>query len=668
MINSDNMQWGILGTGRIARVFAKALSVSGTGCLAAVGSRTREQADAFAAEWPGIRAHGSYEALLDDPGVAAVYIATPHPMHAAWCIRAAEAGKHILCEKPLTLNHAEAMAVVEAARRHDVFLMEGFMYRCHPQIARLRDLIWQKAIGDVRLIRASYGFRSSKPDPESRIFSNALGGGGILDLGCYCVSLARLAAGISLQQDFAEPIDVSGSGVIGPTRVDEFAAATLRFPGDICAQLTCGVRLAQENEVMLFGTEGWIRLLKPWAAEGDPRIIELRRYDEKETQTLPIHTDRPLFTIEADTVASFLRSRQAPAMKWDDTLGNMKALDRWRQAIGLEYDAEKPEHMHAPVHGRPLRVRKGAFIPRRRLTGLNKDVAQLVMGTMCLNQAPLAFSLYDDYIERGGNAFDTAYIYGGGKSERILGSWIARRGIRDQVILATKGAHPPFCTPEWMTRQLVDSLERLQTDHVDLYMLHRDNIEVPVGEFIEALNEHQRAGRIGIFGASNWNLTRVDAANSYARERGLNGFSAISNQFSLARLLEPPWEGTVSSSDPNSRLWLTRTGLPLLPWSSQASGFFARANPDDRSDPNLVRCWYSEDNFERLARARTLATRHGVSPIQISLAYVLNQTHPILPLIGPLSLPELRSSCDAVFIRLSPRELNWLNLETDTAP
>jgi aryl-alcohol dehydrogenase-like predicted oxidoreductase len=543
--------------------------------------------------------------------------------------------------------------------------MEGFMYRCHPQIARVRDLIWQKAIGEVSLIRATYGFRANV-NPDSRIFSNALGGGGILDLGCYCVSLARLVAGVARQHEFAEPIDVAGSGVIGATRVDELAVATMRFPGDICAQLTCGIRLAQENDVTIYGTEGWLRMLKPWAAEGDPRVLELRRYDEKETRVIPVHSDRPLFTIEADTVASFLRSRQAPAMKWDDTLGNMRAMDRWRQAIRMEYDAEKPEHMRLPVHGRPLRVRKGAFIPSRRLPGLDKDVSQLVMGTMSLNQPAVAFSLYDEFIERGGNAFDTAFVYGGGKSEQILGHWIARRGIRDRIVLATKGAHPPFCSPEWTTRQLVESLDRLQTDHVEIYMLHRDNIEVPVGEFIEVLNEHQRAGRIGVFGASNWNLTRVDAANAYARARGLNGFAVISNQFSLARLLEPPWEGTVSSSDPNSRLWFARTGLPLLPWSSQASGFFARADPEDRSDPNLVRCWYSEDNFERLARAKTLAARHGVTAIQIALAYVLGQPNTTLPLIGPLSLPELRSSCESVFLRLSPRELAWLNLEADT--
>jgi predicted dehydrogenase/aryl-alcohol dehydrogenase-like predicted oxidoreductase len=659
------LNWGILGTGRIAGTFAKALSVSTTGALKAVGSRGQASADAFGAAWPGIRCHGSYDALLNDPDIDTVYIATPHPTHAEWAIRAAEAGKHILCEKPLTLNQAEAMAVIEAARRHDVFLMEAFMYRCHPQTVRLRDLIWQKAIGDIKLIQATHSYNTPYA-PGERHFANSLGGGGILDLGCYCVSLARLVAGVAMQREFADPIEVYGTGVLSPTGVDELACGLLKFPGDICAQLNCGLRLTQDNEVRLYGTEGFIRIPKPWNPGDDVSKIEVRRYDEKEPRNILVKSDRPLFTLEADTVASFVRSRQAPAMKWDDTLGNMRTLDRWREALGVVYDSEKPDRMARPVHGRPLSLRKGAFIPRRRLPGLDKDVSQLVLGTMHLTQAPLAFSLFDDYIERGGNAFDCAYVYGGGQSERLLGHWMTQRQIRDKVVVVTKGAHTPYCTPEWMTRQLVESLERLQTPYVDIYMLHRDDIEVPVGEFIEVLNEHQRAGRICIFGASNWNTTRIDAANAYARSRGLNGFEVISNQFSLARMIEPPWDGSVSASDPKSRAFLARTGIPLLPWSSQAGGFFSRGDSDDRSDLELVRCWYSDDNFKRLSRAKALANRHGVTAVQIALAYTLNQSHPILPMIGPLNLPELRSSCEAVLIRLSPQELAWLNLESES--
>ena len=665
MTPPDKINWGILGTGAIAGVFAKALAGSATGRLAAVASRRQETADAFGETWQAARRYASYEALLDDPGVEAVYIAIPHVFHAQWAIRAAEAGKHILCEKPLALNQAEAMAVIEAARRHDVFLMEGFMYRCHPQIVKLRDLLWQKVIGDVRLIRASFGYNAPF-EPASLLFSNALGGGGILDVGCYCVSLARLVAGVALKRAFAEPLDLFGAGVIGPTGVDELAVATLRFPGDICAQLACGIRLEQENTVCLFGTEGRLDLPHPWLPEGETTRIVIHRYDEKEPREILLRSRQPVYTLEADTVASFLRSRQAPAMKWEDSLGNMQTLDRWRQAVGVIYDAEKPESMTRPVHGRPLRLRPGAALPRRTLPGLKKEITQLVLGTMSLAQAPLAFTLFDEYVERGGNAFDTAGLFGGGRSESLLGHWMARRGIRDDVVVITRGAHAPYCTPEWMTRHLVESLDRLQTDYVDIFMLHRDDIEIPVEAFIEALNEHQRNGHIRIFGASNWTLSRIEAANTYARARKLNGFSVVSNHFSLARMVDTPWEGAVSATDAKSRAWFARTPLPLLPWSSQAGGFFARANPNDYSDRALVHDWYSSDNFKRLDRARILAAQHGSTAIQIALAYALNQPFPTFPLVGPLSLPELRSCCDAAGIRLAPRELAWLNLESES--
>src|SRR5690606_25764497 len=149
-------------------------------------------ADRFAQQMglSSVTAHASYEALLADPAVDAVYIATPHPMHARWAILAAEAGKHILCEKPLALNHGQAMAMVEAAVRHRVFFMEAFMYRCHPQTARLVELIQQGAIGQVRMIEGSFGYRAGF-DPNSRVYNNDLAGGGILDVGCYPVSMAR---------------------------------------------------------------------------------------------------------------------------------------------------------------------------------------------------------------------------------------------------------------------------------------------------------------------------------------------------------------------------------------------------------------------------------------------------------------------------------------------
>jgi aryl-alcohol dehydrogenase-like predicted oxidoreductase len=211
---------------------------------------------------------------------------------------------------------------------------------------------------------------------------------------------------------------------------------------------------------------------------------------------------------------------------------------------------------------------------------------------------------------------------------------------------------------------LLESLERLRTDYVDIYMLHRDNREVPVGEFITVLNEHRNAGRLHTFGASNWSIERVEEANAWAASHGLAGFAALSNNFSLARMVEPVWAGCISVSDARSREWLTKTQMPLMPWSSQARGFFTgRAQPGDFSDEELVRCWYSDDNFQRLERATTLAKERGVLPINIALAYVLNQPFPTFPLIGPRALAETRTSVPALHIELTPEELRWLNLE-----
>ena len=168
-----------------------------------------------------------------------------------------------------------------------------------------------------------------------------------------------------------------------------------------------------------------------------------------------------------------------------------------------------------------------------------------------------------------------------------------------------------------------------------------------------------------VFGGSNWTLARVDEANAYAKAKGLQGFGVVSNNFSLARMVEPPWAGCVSASDPDSRAWFARTRISLLAWSSQARGFFIpeRAHPDKRDDAELVRCWYSDDNFQRLARVNELAKKRNVLPINIALAYVLNQPFPAFALIGPRQLSETRTSLAALDVELSPDELRWLNLE-----
>ena len=659
---SEKLAWGIIGAGAIARTFARGLAASTTGELLAVGSRSQESADKFGDEFSVARRYGSYEALLADPDVRAVYISTPHPMHAEWAIKAAEAGKHILCEKPIGLNYPQAMAIVEAARANDVFLMEAFMYRCHPLIAKLVELIKDKAIGEVRLIEASFGFHCGW-NPEGRLLNNALGGGGILDVGCYTTSVARLIAGAALGRDFVEPIEIKAMGKVGEvSRVDEYATALLRFPGDIIARIATSVQVNQENSVKVFGTAGNIVIPNFWV----PNKIIVSRSGQP-VEEIAAETDLTAYTYEADVAAANIARRQAPspATNWDDTLGNMRAMDTWRLGIGMLYDVEQPTANFPTVDGRPIARRAQTKMQYGSIEGLAKPVSRMIMGgTLAGAQFQLAHAsvLFDEYFRNGGNCFDTAHIYG--NADSILGRWIANRGIREDVVVLAKGAHTPDCNPEAITRQLGETLERMGTNYVDLYVLHRDNEEIPVGEFVDVLNEHRAAGRIRAFGGSNWTTERIQAGNDYAKSKGLAGFSAVSNNFSLARMVNPPWGGCIASSDAESRAWFAKTQMPLLAWSSLARGFFVRGNPADESDQGMVWCWYAEDNFRRLERAKELAAKKGVAPVQIALAYVLNQPFPTFALIGPEKLHELMVSLDALDLALTPDEIRWLNLDS----
>ena len=475
--------------------------------------------------------------------------------------------------------------------------MEAFMYRCHPQTARLVELIREKAIGEVRVIHASFSFHSG-PDTDRRLLNNALGGGGILDVGCYCASMARLVAGAAQGKDFADPVELAGFARLHEkTRVDEWAVASLKFAGDILAQLSTGVQLRQDNAVRIFGSAGSIVVPDPWtpARSGGTTKIILQKAGQTAPTEILVESPQPLYSIEADTVAAHIAGRQAPspAMTWADSLGNMKTLDRWRQAAGVLYDAEKPESNLLPVHRRPLAVRQAHPMKYGRVPGIEKPVSRLVMGVDNQRTMPLAAVMFDDFFESGGNCFDTAYVYSGGNAEKLLGQWIKNRNIRGQVVILDKGAHTPFCTPKDLTAQFLESLQRLQTDYADIYMMHRDSPQVPVGEFVDVLNEHKRAGRMRAFGGSNWTIERIEAANAYAKSKGLAGFAAVSNNFSLARMVEAPWGGCLAASDARSRQWFTRTQMVLMPWSSQARGFFAgAASPDDLSDkepgPQLV--------------------------------------------------------------------------------
>jgi predicted dehydrogenase/aryl-alcohol dehydrogenase-like predicted oxidoreductase len=666
----SKINWGILGLGAIARAFARAVHQSQTGALAAVASRSKDKAEQFAGEFSVPRAHGSYEELLADEKIQGIYIATPHPMHIEWAIRAAEAGKHLLVEKPIGVNHAEAMAMTEAAAANNVFLMEAFMYRCHPQTARLVELVRSGTIGQISLIQASFGFQSSF-NSQSRIWSNDMAGGGLLDVGCYTVSMSRLIAGAAMGRPFADPVSISGEARLNKTTgVDEYAVGILRFPTDLIASVSTSIALRLENVVRIVGTEGSIFLPNPWVAsrEGtaNGRII-LQQKGKEQPEEIVVESPVTSFALEIDVAGRAIQAgrqqAEPPAMTWNDTLGNMRALDQWRQAIGLIYEMEKPGRLQT-AHRRPLAIRPNHNMKYGQVQGVNKKLSRLVMGVDNVTFPPHTFAMWDDFFERGGNAWDTAWLYGGGKSERALGDWIKARDVREQVVILDKGAHTPFCTPLDINRQFPQSLERLQTDYVDIYMMHRDNPDIPIGEFVDVLHEHVAAGRMKAIGGSNWTIERVEAFNQYARSNGKTPFTALSNNLSLAYMNDPVWAGCLTASHPLYRKWHAATQMPLMPWSSQARGFFtSRGDPSNTDDREMVRVWHSPENFERRRRAYELAEKRGVEPINIALAWVLCQPFPTFPLIGPRQLSETRSSLKSLDIELSTEEVKWLNLE-----
>ncbi len=336
------LNWGIITTGWIARKFVTDLLQSRTGRFAAVGARKLADAEKFAADFGGARAHGSYEAVLADPEVQAVYIGTPHPWHADLAIKAAEGGKHILCEKPLTLRLADTERVITAAKQNNVLLMEAYMYRFHPQTLKVVELVRSGVIGDVRLIRASFNIMMNF-DPEHRMFKKSLGGGTILDLGCYPVSYSRLIAGAAQGRPFAEPVEFHGTGRLHPVAgTDDFSTAVAKFPGDILAELSCGATVINDNSVQIHGTKGWIDVLNPFTPGllGGTEKIILHRKEMAPEEIVIASPGVGLYAYEADAVAEALArgAREVAQVSWADTLGSARMLDAWLAGVGLRYD------------------------------------------------------------------------------------------------------------------------------------------------------------------------------------------------------------------------------------------------------------------------------------------------------------------------------------------
>ena len=297
--------------------------------------------------------------------------------------------------------------------------------------------------------------------------------------------------------------------------------------------------------------------------------------------------------------------------------------------------------------------------------------SQLVLGAsdyLRIDNMDFAAPILDKFLELGGNTFDTARQYR--HSEKALAEWMEMRKNREKLVILTKACHPTReepkkarVTPQGITEDLLVSLETLKTDYVDLFALHRDDASVEVGPIMETLNEHIRSGKILAIGASNWELDRIIAANEYAEKNSLIGFTFNSPNLSLAKCQIPRWEGCVSANQEMVD-WHEKTNIPLFSWSAQAGGFFSgRFTRDNFDDQEMVDVFYNDENWERYDRAIELANKKNVSPIQIALAYVLNQKFPTPAVIGPEKLEELLSSYDGSKMELTQKEVEWLNLK-----
>lgn len=322
------IRWGILGTGSIARKFAQGLVSVADAELAAVGSRAKETADKFADEFNVPRRHASYAALAEDDEVDAIYVATPHSLHSQNSLLCLSAGKAVLCEKPFAINAAQAEEVVRCARQSKRFLMEAMWTRFLPHMVKLRQLLSEKAVGEVRMVTGDFGFRT-KVNPQGRLFNPALGGGALLDVGVYTVSLASMLLGA--------PSRVAALAELGSTGVDEQSAMILSYQGGQLAVLFTAIRTSTPHEATIIGTDGYIRIHSSWWR---PSRLTVRKAGKEELIEVPSEGNG--YNYQAAEVGRCLREGrlESDIMGLDETLSIMRTMDQIRVQWGLKYPME----------------------------------------------------------------------------------------------------------------------------------------------------------------------------------------------------------------------------------------------------------------------------------------------------------------------------------------
>jgi xylose dehydrogenase (NAD/NADP) len=309
----QTLRWGLISTARINNALIPPLRSSKRNRLLAVASRSQDKADAYAHKEKIKRAHGSYEALLADPEIEVVYNSLPNHLHAEWTIKAVQAGKHVLCEKPLALTLEEVDAIATAAASHDRIVVEAFAYRSHPQTKKVREIIESGKLGKVKMVRGSFTFVMTKQDDIR--WNPEMGGGSLWDIGCYPLSFTRYVLG-------AEPLEVFGWQVTSPTGIDETFAAQLRFPGDVYVQLDCSFKIPSHVFVEIVGDEGTLSIPQPFNT-GSRRTLYLTKAGK--TSTVLVKGPDP-YAGEVEDLADAILLAKPPVVSLADSRADTAAI------------------------------------------------------------------------------------------------------------------------------------------------------------------------------------------------------------------------------------------------------------------------------------------------------------------------------------------------------
>ncbi len=665
----SKVRWGIIGTGSIANAFAHSIKHCNHSELISVFGRNKETLQTFSQKFhiTGINDIGE---LVASTVIDAIYIATPHSSHFEYALKAINNNKHVLCEKPIAMNHIESMVLFGLAKDHGVFLMEAYMYRTHPQTFNILKNIERLCGTDEKVeINSSFGFQAEIPK-DHRLRNPILGGGAIMDVGCYPLSMSKLLAGRILNKPYADPISIEAIGNLDETGVDSNSKARILFSENIEANISCAINEEYENNLEIISGDYKLSVSQPWhCGQFQDGYSSIKVYSKnKLVDEISYNDEVGLFTREIDHASECILNNklESDLISHADSQSIMLWLDKWRKELGIKCPHELKENSHL-IKSKFFST-QNKRLEEVKIDGFDKDFSRLALG--CDNQTSEihAFAMFDYFYGAGGRVFDTAYIYNNGMGDKYLGNWINSRGIQDEIIVLGKGAHTPDCKPECIKPQIIKSLERLNLDKIDIYCLHRDNNDIPASEFVDALDQIKAEGLIHKIGASNWTLERFKQARDIASNENKEPFTVLSNNFSLAEMIDPVWPGCVAI-DNNFLDYIDQNNIMLFPWSSTARGFFIKkkeiATSGHFSNPSIdeeKRVWYSEANLKKREICFNIAAERNIEPIEIALAYVIQSSRKIFPLIGPRTINELNSSIFATSINLSDAEIKLLTI------